>query len=181
MENLKGLTVAILVTDGFEQAELVKPRQALDQASAETRIVSPKGERVRAWNFTDWGDEFPVDLSLEHAQPHDFDALLLSGGVMNPDTLRVQEKAVAFVRAFFDARKPVAVICHGPWTIIEAGAARGRFLVRWPALFTIPKAGRPEHTAENAGAGDLRLTEDELARIDEAFPIGPRPRLLPML
>jgi protease I len=136
METLQGLMVAILVEDGFEQVELVKPRQALDQAGAETHIVSPKGERVRAWNFTDWGDEFPVDVALDRAQPHDFDALLLPGGVMNPDALRMQEKAVAFVRAFFDASKPVAVICHGPWTVIEAGAAHGRRIASWPSLKT---------------------------------------------
>jgi protease I len=136
MENLKGLTVAILVADGFEQVELVNPRQALDQAGARTCIVSPTGERVRAWNFTDWGDTFPVDVALERAQPHDFDALLLPGGVMNPDRLRMQEKAVAFVQAFFDASKPVAVICHGPWTVIEAGAARGRRIASWPSLKT---------------------------------------------
>src|SRR5918999_3665225 len=107
-EHLAGLKVAILVTDGFEQIELVEPRKALDQAGAETRIVSPKNERVRGWNFTDWGDELPVDVALDRAQPGDFDTLLLPGGVINPDTLRMQEKAVAFMRAFFDAGKPVA-------------------------------------------------------------------------
>ena len=134
--NLRGLKVAILVTDGFEQVELVEPRKALDQAGAETRIVSPKGERVRGWKFTDWGDELPVDEALDRAQPDDFDALLLPGGVINPDALRIQPKAVAFVRAFFDAGKPVASICHGPWTVIEAGAARGRRLTSWPSLKT---------------------------------------------
>jgi protease I len=135
-ENLKGVKVAILVEDGFEQVELTEPRKALDQAGAETRIVSPKGERVRAWNFTDWGDEFPVDVALDRAQPRDFDALLLPGGVMNPDSLRIQPKAVAFIKAFFDAGKPVASICHGPWTVIEAGAARGRRIASWPSLKT---------------------------------------------
>jgi protease I len=136
MENLQGLKVAILVTHGFEQVELVEPRKALDQAGAETSIVSPQGGRVRGWNFTNWGDEFPVDVALDRAQPHDFDALLLPGGVMNPDTLRMQEEAVAFVKAFFDAGKPVAAICHGPWTVIEAGAARGRRIASWPSLKT---------------------------------------------
>jgi protease I len=134
--NLRGLKVAILVTDGFEQVELVEPRKALDRAGAETRIVSPKGERVRGWNFTDWGDELPVDVPLDRAQPDDFDALLLPGGVINPDALRMQPKAVAFVKAFFDAGKPVASICHGPWTVIEAGAARGRRMTSWPSLTT---------------------------------------------
>ena len=135
-ENLEGLTVAILVDDGFEQVELIEPRKALDKAGAETRIVSPNVERVRGWNFTDWGDEFPVDVALDRAHPGDFDALLLPGGVINPDTLRMQPKAVAFVKAFFDAGKPVAAICHGPWTVIEAGAARGRRIASWPSLKT---------------------------------------------
>jgi protease I len=136
MEHLEGLKVAILVEDGFEQVELVEPRKVLDQAGAETRIVSPRTERVRGWNFTDWGDEFPVDVGLDRAQTGDFDALLLPGGVMNPDALRMQAQAVAFVKAFFDAGKPVAVICHGPWTVIEAGAARGRRIASWPSLKT---------------------------------------------
>ena len=135
-ESLKGVKVAILVKDGFEQVELTEPRKALDEAGAETRIVSPKGERVRGWNFTDWGDKFPVDVALEQARPHDFDALLLPGGVMNPDSLRIQPKAVGFIKAFFDAGKPVASICHGPWTVIEAGAARGRRIASWPSLKT---------------------------------------------
>jgi protease I len=135
-ESLKGLKVAILVEDGFERVELVDPRRALDRAGAETRIVSPRGERVRSWNFTDWSELFPVDVALADAQPNDFDALLLPGGVLNPDALRMQPKAVAFVKAFFDAGKPVAVICHGPWTVIEAGAARGRRIASWPSLQT---------------------------------------------
>jgi protease I len=123
-ENLKGLKVAIVVTDGFEQVELVEPRKALDQAGANTSIVSPKDSRVRGWKFTDWGDEFNVDVVLDRARPEDFDALLLPGGVMNPDRLRMQPKAVEFARAFFDAGKPVAAICHGPWRLIEAGVVR---------------------------------------------------------
>ena len=112
--ELKGRRIAIVVTDGFEQIELTEPRKALDQAGAETRIVSPKSERVRAWNFRDWGDKFPVDVALEQARPQDYDALHLPGGVMNPDALRMQPKVVEFVKAFFDAGKRVAVICHGP-------------------------------------------------------------------
>ncbi len=135
-ENLEGLKVAILVADGFEQVEMTEPRKALDRAGAETRIVSPKDKRVRAWNFTDWGDEFPVDVPLDWARPQDFDALLLPGGVLNPDKLRMQPKAVAFVKAFFDAGRPVAAICHGPWTVIEAGAARGRRIASWPSIKT---------------------------------------------
>ncbi len=135
-ETLNGLKVAILVTDGFEQVEMTEPRKALDQAGAQTRLVSPKDDQVKAWKFTEWGDTFPVDMPLNSARPEDFDALLLPGGVINPDKLRTLPEAVAFAKAFFDAGKPVASICHGPWTIIEAGAARGRRLTSWPSLKT---------------------------------------------
>src|SRR4051794_36104327 len=112
--------------DATEQVEMTEPRKALDAAGAETSIVSPKRDRVRAWKFTEWGDEYPVDVPLDGARPGDFDALLLPGGVINPEALRMQPAAVAFAKAFFDAGKPVATICHGPWTIIEAGAAPRR-------------------------------------------------------
>jgi protease I len=134
--SLDGLKVAILVTDGFEQVEMTEPRKALDEAGAETHLVSPKDGRVRGWQFTDWGDEFPVDDSLAKTDPQEFDALVLPGGVINPDKLRMQPEAVSFVKAFFDAGKPVAAICHGPWTIIETGAARGRRMASWPSLKT---------------------------------------------
>ena len=134
--DLNGVKVAILVTDGFEQVEMTEPRQALDQAGAQTRLVSPKDGRVKAWKFTEWGDEFPVDVPLAQARAEDFDAILLPGGVINPDKLRTIPEAVAFAKAFFDAGKPVASICHGPWTVIEAGAARGRRMTSWPSLQT---------------------------------------------
>ena len=134
--NLEGLKVAILIENGFEQVEMEEPRKALDRAGAETQIVSPQREQVRGWKLTEWGDKFPVDVALDSAQADDFDALLLPGGVMNPDNLRRQPKAVEFVKAFFEAGKPVAVICHGPWTVIEAGAARGRRIASWPSLKT---------------------------------------------
>lgn len=136
MDELTGLKVAILVENGFEQVELTRPRRALDLAGADTSIVSPRADRVRGWNFTDWGEEFPVDVPLALVKTQEFDALLLPGGVMNPDMLRMQPKAVDFVKMFFDAGKPVAVICHGPWTVIEAGAARGRRIAAWPSLKT---------------------------------------------
>src|SRR6266403_1859088 len=135
-ETLQGLKIAILVTDGFEEVELTEPRKALDQAGADTRVVSPQGDEVRGWNFTDWGQTLPVDLKLEEARSEDFDALLLPGGVINPDKLRMIPAAVAFVKAFFDAAKPVAAICHGPWTIIEADKARGRRMTSWPSVRT---------------------------------------------
>ncbi|CAA2160906.1 type 1 glutamine amidotransferase domain-containing protein [Methylobacterium brachiatum] len=134
--DLSGMRVAILVTDGFEQVEMTEPRKAVDQAGAETQLVSPKDGQVKAWKFTEWGDTFPVDIPLGSARPEDFDAILLPGGVINPDKLRTLPEAVAFAKAFFDAGKPVASICHGPWTIIEAGAARGRRLTSWPSLKT---------------------------------------------
>jgi protease I len=134
--SLNGVRVAILVADGFEQVELEKPRKALDEAGAKTSIVSPKDGRVKGWNFTEWGDELPVDIGLDQARPDEFDALLLPGGVINPDKLRMIPKAVEFVKSFFDAGKPVAAICHGPWTIIEAGAADGRRIASWPSLKT---------------------------------------------
>ena len=136
MADLRGLNVAILVDEGFEFVELVEPRKALDAAGANTRIVSPKPEKVRGWNHTKWAEELRVDVPLDGALPHMFNALLLPGGVMNPDKLRMQPKAVAFVRTFFDSDKPVAVICHGPWMVIEAGAARGRKIASWPSLKT---------------------------------------------
>jgi deglycase len=143
--TLNGLKVAILVEDGFEQVELLEPRKALDDAGAETRVVSPRSDRVRGWNFTKWGIDLPVDVPLDQARPDDFDALHLPGGVMNPDKLRMNPRAVQFVKAFFDAGKPVAVICHGPWTVIEAGEARGRQIASWPSLKTdLRNAGADE-------------------------------------
>ena len=136
MAGITGLKIAILVTDGFEQVELTEPRKALDEAGADTSVVSPKDSKVRGWKFTEWGDNLPVDVPLDEARPDQFDALLLPGGVINPDTLRMDRKAVAFAKAFFDAGKPVASICHGPWTLIEAGVARGRRLTSWPSLQT---------------------------------------------
>lgn len=127
------MKVAILIADGFEQVEMTEPRKALDQAGADTSIVSLKPGRVRAWKFVEWGEKFPVDIALEHADPASFDALLLPGGVINPDTLRIILKAVSFAKHFCDNDKPVASVCHGPWTVIETGATRGRRLASWPS------------------------------------------------
>jgi len=134
--ELSGKLVAILVTRGFEQVELTEPRQALHDAGATTHIVSPEEERVRAWDHTQWGDEFPVDAHLDVANPGDYVALLLPGGVMNPDRLRMDARAVQFVRTFVEGNKPIAVICHGPWTLIEADAVRGKRMTSYPSLKT---------------------------------------------
>ena len=135
-ENLKGMKVAILAADGFEQVELTEPQEALEKAGARTSIVSPAKGKVKAWKMTDWGKELPVDVPLASARAEDFDALLLPGGVMNPDKLRQEPQAVRFVRAFFDAGKPVAAICHGPWTLIDADVVRGRTLTSYPSIQT---------------------------------------------
>ena len=134
--SLSGKRVAILATDGVEQAELIEPRKALDAAGATTKVVSPKSGSIKGWNHTDWGEPIKVDVTLDKASPDDFDALLLPGGVMNPDHLRTNENAVNFVRAFFEAGKPVAAICHGPWLLVEADVVRGRHVTSWPSLQT---------------------------------------------
>ena len=136
-KSLNGKRVAILVTEGFEQSELDGPQQALEEAGAETLIVSPSEEGwVQAWQHFDLGDLYEVDVPLAEADAAEFDALLLPGGVANPDQLRTLPEAVNFVRAFFDAGKPVAAICHAPWTLIEAGVVKGRTLTSWPSVKT---------------------------------------------
>jgi protease I len=134
--RLDGKRVAILLTDGFEQSEMVEPRDALQREGAETVLVSPKSDRVKGWTGGNWGDEFQIDVAVEDANPEDFDALMLPGGVRNPDRLRMDESAVKFVRSFFDAGKPVAAICHAPWLLVEADVARGRTVTSWPSLKT---------------------------------------------
>ena len=132
--TLEGKRIAILVADGFEQVELTSPKEALEEAGAETEIVSPAEKKVRGWDETDWGSKFKVDVALGEANAADYDALLLPGGVMNPDHLRLEPKAIHFIREFFAAGKPVAAICHGPWTLIDAGVARGRRMTSYPSL-----------------------------------------------
>ena len=135
-ETLNGKRVAILATDGVEQVELTQPRQALDAAGALTMVVSPKEGTIKGWQHDRWGDQIKVDLPLREARSSEFDALLIPGGVMNPDTLRLEKQAVDFVRAFFSEGKPVAAICHGPWLLVEAGVLRGRTVTSWPSLQT---------------------------------------------
>jgi protease I len=134
--TLQGKRVAILVDDGFEQVELNEPRKALEQAGAETVIVSPRDDVVKGWDHDRWGEQVDVDIPLDKAHHEDFDALLLPGGVMNPDHLRMNKTAVEFVQDFFTDEKPVAAICHGPWLLVEANVVRGRRLTSWPSLHT---------------------------------------------
>jgi protease I len=134
--TLAGKKIAILVADGFEQVELQKPRKALDEAGALTQVVSPAGKKVKGWDLKEWGEEVDVDVPLKEANADDFDALQLPGGVMNPDHLRMDAEAVEFVKHFFESGKPVAAICHAPWTLIEAEVVNGRKITSWPSLKT---------------------------------------------
>lgn len=134
--NISGKMIAILATDGFEQSELTEPRKALDQAGATTVLIAPKEGKIKGWNHTDWGESLRVDKTLDQANPQDYDALVLPGGVMNPDHLRMDPKAVDFVRKFVETGKPVAAICHGPWTLVETGALKGKTVTSWPSIKT---------------------------------------------
>jgi protease I len=134
--SLEGKRIAVLATDGFEQSELLRPRRALDEAGATTEVVSPKTGSIKGWNHRDWGEDVPVDVPLKRAKPEHYDGLLLPGGVMNPDQLRLEPAAVEFVRKFFEAGKPVAAICHGPQLLIEAGVVHDRRLTSYPSLKT---------------------------------------------
>jgi protease I len=155
--KLNGVRVAILATQGFEQVELTEPKAALEEAGAKVDVVSPKAGiksgKIKGWNMTDWGESVKVDVELSDAKEGNYDALLLPGGVMNPDKLRMDPQAVAFVKSFFTASRPVAAICHGPWTLIEADVVRGRTMTSWPSLQT---------DLRNAGATwvDQEVTED---------------------
>jgi protease I len=153
-KQLQGFRVAILCTDGVEQIELTEPRQALLDRGAHVEIVSPREKFVQGWEHHEPGDTFMVNHRLGDVSPEDFDALVLPGGVINPDALRMNEKAVEFVRGFIDEKKPIAAICHGPWTLIEADGVRGKRLTSWPSLRT---------DLRNAGAiwGDVSVVRDD--------------------
>jgi deglycase len=134
--ELNGKRVAIVATDMVEQVELLEPRKALDEAGATTELISIEPGKIQGFNHYDKGDEIPVDRTIEEASANEYDALLLPGGVGNPDTLRTDENVVSFVRGFFEQGKPVAAICHGPWTLVEAGVVRDRTLTSWPSIQT---------------------------------------------
>lgn len=141
--TLAGKTIAVLATDGFEQVELTKPVEALKAAGATVEIVSPRAGEIQGFEHHDKGDTVSVDRTLENASAGDYAGLVLPGGVINPDALRLEDSAIRFIKAFTDAGKPVAAICHGPWTLINAGAVSGRKMTSWPSL---------QADLENAGA-----------------------------
>jgi protease I len=136
MTTLNNKRVAILTEEGFEQVELTSPLGALENAGAQVDVISPKSGKIKAWHHTDWGIEVKVDKELSTVSPDDYDALVLPGGVMNPDKLRMNKEAVAFVSAFLDEGKPVAAICHGPQVLIETGMIGGRNMTSYPSLQT---------------------------------------------
>ncbi|HVM27416.1 MAG TPA: type 1 glutamine amidotransferase domain-containing protein [Mycobacteriales bacterium] len=155
-QDLTGKTVAFLVApEGIEQVELTEPWKAVEQAGGTPKLVSTADGEVQAFDHLDKADTFPVDITVESADPSSFDALVLPGGVANPDALRMDAGAVAFTKAFFDAGKPVAAICHAPWTLVEADVVRGRRMTSWPSLQT---------DLRNAGA----VWVDEEVVVDEA-------------
>lgn len=132
--RLEGRRIAVLATDGFEQVELTKPAEGLRGEGAKVEIVSLEGGQIQGYNHHEKGDEIHVDKTLDAVKASDYDALVLPGGVMNPDTLRMAPKAVAFVREFVRAGKPISAVCHGPWTLIEAGGVSGKRMTSWPSL-----------------------------------------------
>jgi protease I len=164
--GLKGRKVAILATDGVEQVELEAPRRALDAAGAVTHLIAPNGESIQAMNHDEKGSRIPVDRLVADVRPSDYDALVLPGGVSNPDRLRTDLEAVQFVREFMLADKPVAAICHGPWMLVEAGAVAGRTLTSWPSLKT---------DIQNAGGAWV----DEVVKVDDRLITSRKPEDLP--
>ncbi len=164
--KLQGKKIAILAANGFEQSELFEPKKALEEAGAQTFVISPEKGKVKGWRHTDWGQSVAVDVTLTEANADDYSALLLPGGVMNPDKLRGNEMAVAFVKAFFDQGKPVGAICHGPWTLINAGVVEGREMTSY---HTIRK------DLENAGA---KWTDSEVV-VDNGLVTSRKPNDIP--
>lgn len=132
--SLAGKKIAILATDGFEQVELTEPKKALEAAGAKTEVLSVKPDEIKGWKHTDWGTTVKVDRLVKDAKPEEFDALVLPGGQMNPDSLRLEKDAIAFIERFAQTGKPIAAICHGPWTLIDAGVVKGRTVTSWPSL-----------------------------------------------
>lgn len=165
-QKLTGKRIAILATDGFEQVELTSPKAALKEEGADVHVVAPQGDRIQGWNHHEKGDQIPVDRTLSQVDAQDYDALVLPGGPLNPDQLRMQDHAVRFVHSFFAASKPVAAICHGPWTLIEADVVKGRTLTSWSSLKT---------DLRNAGATWV----DEEVVVDQGLVTSRNPNDLP--
>lgn len=156
-QKLQGKKIAILATDGFEQVELTEPKKALEQAGATVHVISIKPGQIRGWKSTDWGENTKVDKVLGDAKPTDYDGLVLPGGQINPDKLRIEPKAVAFVTDFFQAGKPIGAICHGPWLLVEADVLKRRTLTSWPSVRTdIRNAGG--HWVDEEVVTDQNLT-----------------------
>jgi protease I len=164
--KLANCKVAILSEEGFEESELIEPKKALEKVGAEVYVVSPRSGSIKAWNKTDWGQEIPVDLTVEEALKEEFDALMLPGGVMNPDKLRINPQAVEFVRKFSDSGKPIAAICHGPQILIDADAVEGMTMTSWPSL---------KADLINAGANWI----DEEVVVDEGLVTSRKPADIP--
>lgn len=163
-QRLDGKRFAIMVEDGFEQLELTVPKKALEKAGAQVDIVSPVRHKVKGWNSVDWGDKFEVDVPLIKAEARSYDGLVLPGGVMSPDKLRINRDALRFVKGFFDAGKPVAAICHGPATLIDAGVVAGRTLTSHQSIATdLKNAGArwiDEETVNDGGLVTSRTPDD---------------------
>ena len=169
---LSGVTVALLATDGFEQSEYTEPRKALEGAGATCHLVSPKTGSIKGWASDDWGDSFPVDTPLDGADPADYDALVLPGGLMNPDALRRNETAQRFAKHFFDAGKPVGAICHGPWTLTEIGVLDGRRMTSYHTIQTdLKNAGADWVDEEVVTDGNLTTSRkpDDLPAFNKAL------------
>ncbi|MBD1394331.1 type 1 glutamine amidotransferase domain-containing protein [Mucilaginibacter glaciei] len=166
MANLSNRKVALLTEEGFEQVELTSPKAALEAAGATVHVISPKSGKIKAWDKTDWGIEIDVDKQLSEVSPDDYDALVLPGGVLNPDKLRQNKDAVAFVSAFLDEGKPVAAICHGPQMLIETGMISGRKLTSYPSLQTDLKNAGAEWVDEEVVVDNGLITSRTPADLD---------------
>lgn len=182
-QDLTDKKIAILATDGVEQSELVEPRKALEDAGATTELISIKEGEIKGWSNKNWADTFQVDKAVDSVDASQYDALLLPGGSMNPDKLRINPKAVDFVRDFFEEGKPVASICHGPWMLVEADVVKGRKVTSWPSLQTdLRNAGAQwvdEEVVVDQGLVTSRKPDDIPAfnaKMVEEFAEGPHPR-----
>jgi protease I len=172
MGKLDNKRIAILVANGFEQVELTGPKEALEKAGADTQIVSIEQEKVTAWDRTNWGEEFQVDVTIEKASAQDFDGLVLPGGQLNPDFLRVDEHAIQFVRDFDSQEKPIAAICHGPWTLIEADLVRNKRMTSYPSIKTDLRNAGAEWVDEEVVIDDRLITSrkpDDIPAFNEAI------------